>query len=83
MRVEMSHLRRQTRTALELAVISLAPVELVDRLASAAGLLEAVQELPVDAPPIVVLVPRLVVRARAALEEWGHWKATHLAGSQA
>lgn len=81
--VERSHLRRQTRTALELAVIALAPMGLVDRLAAVAGLLEAVEELPADAPPMLVLGPRLVVRAKAALEEWAQWQAAHLAPPEA
>jgi hypothetical protein len=66
-----------------LAIIALAPMELVDRLAAVAGLLEAVDELPSDAPPMLVLVPRLVVRAQAALEEWAQWQAAHLAPPKA
>jgi hypothetical protein len=51
--LDLSHLRRETRTALELAVVAPAPTALVDRLAWAAGLLEAIAELPADAPPVV------------------------------
>ena len=36
-----NHLRREVKTALELAVASMGPTEIVDRLAVAAGLLEA------------------------------------------
>ena len=39
--LSLSHLRRETRTALELAVVALAPSELLERLAASAGLLEA------------------------------------------
>lgn len=76
--MEVRHLRREARTALELAVVASAPSELVDKLAVATGLLEAVSELPPDAAPMVVLVPKLVKRSRAALEEWSGWQAEHL-----
>jgi len=33
-RLDLSHLRRQARTALELAIVELAPNDLIDRLAS-------------------------------------------------
>jgi hypothetical protein len=46
--MDFSHLRREARTALELAIVALAPSALVDRLATAAGLLEALVELPKD-----------------------------------
>ena len=39
-RLDVNHLRRAARTALELAVVALAPWELIERLAMAAGLLE-------------------------------------------
>ena len=58
--LDLSHLRRETRTALELAVVALAPFELLDGLAAAAGLLEALEELPRDSPAVVALVPPLL-----------------------
>jgi hypothetical protein len=77
MDLDLSHLRRETRTALELAVVTLAPGALTDRLAAAAGLLEALVELPPDSPPVIALVPRVVKRSRAALEKWQKWRAKH------
>jgi hypothetical protein len=77
-RLDLSHLRRESRTALELAVVAMAPVELVDRLAAAAGLFEALVELPADSAPVVALVPRVAARARIALEDWQKWHQEHL-----
>lgn len=65
------------KTALELAILALAPVALVERLAAPAGLLEALTELPPDAPPVTAVAPRTVERARHALEEWRDWQAKH------
>ena len=76
--LDLSHLRRETRTALELAVVTLAPGALTERLAAAAGLLEALVELPPDSPPVIALVPRVVKRSKAALEKWKKWRAKHL-----
>jgi hypothetical protein len=76
--LDLVHLRRETRTALELAVVALAPSELIDQLAGVAGLLEAIVELPPDSPPVLALVPRLSERARAALTAWNGWQAEHL-----
>lgn len=76
--LDLSHLRRESRTALELAVVALAPPELVDRLAISAGLLEALAELPTDSVPVMALVPKLAVRTRAALDEWQKWQQDHL-----
>lgn len=72
--LDLNHLRRETRTALELAVVALAPSELVDRLAAAAGLLEALVELPTDSAPVVALVPRVQSRAKIALDDWYKWQ---------
>jgi hypothetical protein len=76
--MDLSHLRRESRTALELAVVALAPSELVDRLAASAGLLEALVELPTDSPPVIALVPTVVTRTRRALEDWQKWCHEHL-----
>ena len=75
--MNLTHLRRETRTALELAVVALAPSQLVDRLAAAAGLLEVLTELPPDSPPAVATVPRAATRARTALDEWRTWHEAH------
>jgi hypothetical protein len=76
--MDLSHLRRESRTALELAVVAMAPSDLVDRLATAAGLLEALVELPTNSAPVVAIVPRVTTRARSALEDWQKWHREHL-----
>ena len=75
---ELRHLRREVKTAVELAIVSLAPTEMVETLAMSAGLLEAVSELPADSAPAVAMSPRMVERARKALEEWSAWEAKHV-----
>lgn len=77
--MDLSHLRRETRTALELAVAALAPEALIDRLAACAGLFEALGELPAGTPPVVALGPRLAARSRAALDEWARWQKEYFA----
>jgi hypothetical protein len=74
----LSHLRREARTALELAVVALAPSDLTERLAAVAGLLEAMIELPANSPPALALVPGLVERARQALDDWQTWHRENL-----
>lgn len=81
--LDLSHLRRETRTALELAVVASAPQDLIDRLAWAAGLLEAIVELPSNSPPVLALVPKLTKRAKGTLEQWSGWQAERLARDQA
>jgi hypothetical protein len=76
--LDLSHLRRESRTALELAVVALAPSELVDRLAAVAGLLEALVELPTDSAPVLALVPKVQSRAKSALDDWNKWHKEHL-----
>lgn len=76
--MDLSHLRRESRTALELAVVAMAPSDLVDRLATAAGLLEALVELPTNSAPVVAIVPRVTTRARSALDDWQKWHREHL-----
>lgn len=76
--LDLSHLRREARTALELAIVALAPTELVDRLATAAGLLEALVELPTDSAPVVALVPKVQIQATSALDDWQKWNEQYL-----
>ena len=76
--LDLNHLRRDARTAVELAIVALAPSDIVDGLAVAAGLLEAVAELPTDSPPVTVLVPKIIHRSRAALDSWSKWQGEHL-----
>jgi len=75
-RLDLSHLRREARTALELAIVELAPNDLIDRLALATGLLEALAELPVNSAPAIALGPATADRARVALKLWRDWSAT-------
>jgi hypothetical protein len=70
-----AHLRRDVKTALELAIALLAPREIVDELATAAGLLEALSQFPVDAAPVVATTPRAIELAHTALGEWQKWEA--------
>jgi hypothetical protein len=76
--MDLSHLRRESRTALELAVVTLAPSDLVDRLATSAGLLEALVELPADSAPVIGILPRVMTSTRAALDDWQKWHHEHL-----
>ena len=75
--MDLNHYRREVRTALELSIVALAPSDLIDRLASAAGLLEALIELPPDSPPVLALVPRLVLRIKSSLSDWQAWQTAH------
>jgi hypothetical protein len=59
--------------------VALAPTELVDRLATVAGLLEALVELPMDSPPVLALVPTVESRAKSALDDWNQWQVGYLA----
>jgi hypothetical protein len=72
-RLDLSHLRREARTALELAIIELAPTDLIERLALVTGLLEALSELPSDSAPAIALGPPTADRARVALKLWRDW----------
>jgi len=76
--MDLRHLRRESRTALELAVVAMAPSELIDRLAAAAGLLEALVELPTDSAPVIAFVPTAMMRVRSALGDWQKWHQEHL-----
>ena len=75
---DLRHLRREVRTALELSLVALAPAQLVDRLATSAGMLEALSELPTDSAPLVAIVPDLITRTRSGLDDWHKWQREHL-----
>lgn len=74
--LDLSHLRREARTALELAIVDLAPTELIERLALVTGLLEALAELPEASAPAIALGPSTADRARVALQMWRDWSTT-------
>jgi hypothetical protein len=73
--LDRRHLRREMRTAVELAIAALAPTALVDQLAAVAGILEALDELPTDAAPVRAMTASIVTRAHASLEAWRAWRA--------
>lgn len=75
-RLDLSHLRREARTALELAIVELAPNDLIDRLGLVTGLLEALDELPAESAPAIALGPPTADRARVALQMWRDWSVT-------
>ena len=75
-RLDLSHLRRESRTALELAIVELAPTDMIERLALVTGLLEALAELPADSAPAIALGPSTSERARIALKLWRDWSIT-------
>ena len=76
-KIDFVHLRREVRTALELAIVALAPRDLVERLAAAAGLLEAIAELPLDAAPVGAVAQWAIERAKGALDGWRRWQREH------
>ena len=69
------HLRREVKTALELAVAALAHAEVMDALATAAGLLEALNEFPKSSPPVLATLPRTIELAENSLQAWREWQA--------
>ncbi len=75
-RMDLTHLRRDARTALELAIVELAPTDLIERLALVTGLLEALAELPANSAPAITLGPSTTERARIALKMWRDWSTT-------
>jgi hypothetical protein len=73
--LRVSHLRRDVKTALELAVAALARTDLIDALATAAGLLEALAEFPKSSAPVVAMLPRATQLADDALLSWRNWQS--------
>jgi len=78
MQIDLGHVRQEVRTALDIAVVALAPSQLIDRLAVAVGLLESLGELPADSPPVMAMVPKAVTRAQSSLDDWRAWHKQHL-----
>ena len=75
--MELRHLAREVKTGLELALAALAPSDLVDRLAVAAGLFDAITDMALDETATVPLVVRTIERANQALEAWHRWRKEH------
>jgi hypothetical protein len=72
--LRVSHLRREVKTALELAVAALAHAEVIDGLATAAGLLEALNEFPKSSAPVLATLPRATELAERSLQAWRDWQ---------
>ncbi len=75
--MELRHLAREVKTALELALAAPAPSDLVDRLAIGAGLLDAITDMALDETAASPIVSRTVERATEALAAWLRWRADH------
>ena len=71
---EIRHLLRSVKTSHELAIVALAPSDLLNRLARAAGLLEALSQLPPEAGPAQALGPGLIADGLAAADAWDKWR---------
>ena len=71
---EIRHLLRTVKTALELAIVARAPVDLINRLGRASGLLDAVSQLPLDAGPAQAMTVGLINDARASVDTWKRWE---------
>ena len=70
----MRHLLRRVRTSVELAIMARAPSDLVNRLARASGLLEALGQLPIDEGPAAEMTAAALVDALSAVELWRVWE---------
>jgi hypothetical protein len=75
--MRLRHLARDVSTALELALVRMAPNPLIEQLASAAGLITALQELPLDTESLKIWADQSVERAERALAEWNSWEERH------
>ena len=72
--MHLTHLHREVKTALELAIALFAPTELVDQLAVVAGLLEAFTGLEVEDATAHPLIATTTERAKLALTAWHRWE---------
>jgi hypothetical protein len=79
--LRLTHLRRELKTAIELALAAMAPNEIVDPLATSAGLLDALLEFPRDAPPTIATLPRALSLAEGGLSAWLEWQERRGKGS--
>ncbi len=73
--MRLRHLQRDTATALELALVALAPSAIIDGLANAAGLLSALAELPLDNDALALWATDAAERADKSLAAWQRWEA--------
>ena len=79
--MDLRHVQRQVATALELALVAFAPRPLVESLATAAGLLGALRELPLDTEPLRVWAAEAIERAEAGLRAWSAWESERKASA--
>lgn len=75
--MNLRHLAREVSTALELSLVRMAPNPLIEQLSSAAGLLTALEELPLDTEALRVWADEAVTRAARGLDEWKSWQEKH------
>ncbi|HVV51080.1 MAG TPA: hypothetical protein VHO06_15535 [Polyangia bacterium] len=75
---EIRHLLRHVKTSLELAIVARAPADLLNGLGRAAGLLDAVSQLPTDEGPAQALIPGLIRDGQAAVLAWEKWHRSRL-----
>jgi hypothetical protein len=75
--MQLRHLARETSSALELALVRMAPNALIEELAAVAGLLGALQELPLDTESLRVWATQVAGRATQSLERWNAWEERH------
>jgi hypothetical protein len=73
--MKLRHLHREVSTALELALVALAPSTIVESLANAAGLLGALVELPLENEALALWANDAVGRAEQTLAAWQTWQA--------
>ncbi|MDB4969960.1 MAG: hypothetical protein JWN44_5649 [Myxococcales bacterium] len=72
--MKLRHLQREVATALELALVALAPNAIIDSLANAAGLLVALSELPLDNEALSLWAKDATERAERTLATWEAWQ---------
>jgi hypothetical protein len=75
-KLEVTHLTREIKTALELAIAAFAPNEVIDKLAVVAGLLDALDSLALDQNDTPLFVSA-IDRGNIALVSWSRWRAVH------
>ena len=74
MDMKLRHLQRDLKTALELALVALAPRSLIEGIACAVGLIEALLELPLDSEPLRPWALDALGRAERSLCDWHAWQ---------
>src|SRR5207237_460020 len=76
--MRLRHLARELSTALELALVRMAPNPLIEELASASGLVTALQELPLDSAPLIEVRQAYdVLRDPASRRQWDETHASY------